>query len=196
MGKYIVTTALCYANGNLHLGHLLEMIQADIWVRAARRSGIDVTFLSGDDAHGTPIMLQAEKKGVTPEELIASVHQNRLKDISAYHVVYDCYHSTHSTENQEMVNHVYHKLQDDGILIEKEIEQAYDAHRDMFLPDRYIKGECPRCGAKDQYGDNCEVCSATYALDELVNPYSILTGKPPEKRRTKHQFFDFFKTKN
>ena len=186
--KYIVTTALFYANGPLHLGHMLEMIQADIWVRSARERGYNVIFLSGDDQHGTPIMLQAEKLGQSPEQMIDAVHQDHLRDIESFHISYDCFYGTHNQETKQVVNDIYHKVT--PYLTETVIEQAYDPVKQVFLPDRYIKGQCPKCGAKDQYGDNCEVCGATYTIDNLVNPYSILTGQTPEKRATPHQFFD------
>ncbi|MDN5873405.1 MAG: methionine--tRNA ligase, partial [Sinobacteraceae bacterium] len=187
--KILVTNALPYANGPIHLGHLVGYIQADVWVRFQRLQGNDVTYVCADDAHGTPIMLAAEKAGVTPEAFIDQVRSEHAADFAAFGVAFDNYHSTHSKENHRLVERVYTALDDAGHIIKRDIEQAWDPQRAMFLPDRYIKGTCPNCGAEDQYGDNCEVCGATYGADELKNPYSTLTGAAPEWRASEHYFF-------
>src|SRR6185312_13115163 len=166
----LVTSALIYANGPIHLGHLVEYIQADIWVRFQRMRGHDCLFICGDDSHGTPIMINAQKRGITPEALIEEVYASHQADFSDFDISFDNFHTTHSPENQELVNLFYERLFSRGDIKIREIEQAYDPIENMFLPDRYVKGDCPRCGAADQYGDNCEACGATYLPLELKNP--------------------------
>jgi methionyl-tRNA synthetase len=189
--KILVTSALPYANGSIHLGHLVEYIQTDIWVRFQNMQA-DTTchYVCADDTHGTPIMLRAEKEGVTPEQLIARVAEEHKSDFAAFHVNFDNYGSTHSEETRELAERIYLQLRDDARLIEKRaIQQYYDPVKQMFLPDRFIKGECPKCGAKDQYGDNCEACGAAYAPTELKSPYSAVSGAKPELRSSDHFFF-------
>ena len=184
-----VTTALPYANGPFHIGHIMEYIQADIWVRFQRMQGHKVHFMGADDAHGAPIMLRAEADGVTPEELIRKVSESHQRDYQRFHLSFDNWYTTHSEENRELSHSIYGRLKDAGLIYAKSIEQFFDPVKGMFLPDRYIKGECPKCGAKDQYGDACEVCGSTYAATELKNPYSVLTGAKPELRTSEHLFF-------
>ncbi|MBP8098603.1 MAG: class I tRNA ligase family protein, partial [Arenimonas sp.] len=166
----LVTTALPYANGPLHLGHLVGYIQADIWVRARRMSGGEVHFVCADDAHGTPIMLAAEKAGMSPEEFIRDIQASHESDFSEFGVHFDHYHSTHSEENRELATLIYTRLRDGGSIARRSIQQLYDPLKQMFLPDRYIKGDCPKCGTPDQYGDNCENCGAAYSPTDLKNP--------------------------
>ncbi len=187
--RLFVTTALPYANGSFHIGHIMEYIQADIWVRFQRMRGHEVHFVCADDAHGAPIMLKAEAEGVTPEALIGRVAAERARYLSGFHIAFDNWHSTHSAENTALSQDIYLKLRDAGLIDTKTIEQFYDPIKGMFLPDRYIKGQCPVCGAKDQYGDACEVCGAVYAPTELVEPYSALSGARPELRESEHFFF-------
>ena len=188
--KILVTSALPYANGSIHLGHLVEYIQTDIWVRFQKMRGNECHYVCADDTHGTPVMLRAEKEGVTPEQLIARVWQEHYDDFSAFHVAFDNYGSTNSNETREFAQAIYRQLRDEAKLIEtRSIAQFYDPVKQMFLPDRFIKGECPKCGAKDQYGDNCEVCGAAYAPTELKNPYSAVSGAKPELRNSDHYFF-------
>lgn len=187
--KILVTNALPYANGDIHLGHLVGYIQADIWVRFQRMRGHTVHYVCADDTHGTPVMLRAEKEGLTPEQLIARVHGEHLRDFTAFGVAFDHYHSTHSPENRAYAEDIYGKLKAAGLIDIRAIEQFYDPVKNMFLPDRFIKGECPKCGAADQYGDNCEVCGAAYAPTELKNPYSAVSGAKPELRTSEHYFF-------
>ncbi len=184
-----VTTALPYANGPFHIGHIMEYIQADIWVRFQRMQGHKVHFMGADDTHGAPIMLRAEADGVTPEELIRKVGESHQRDYQRFHLSFDNWYTTHSEENRELSYSIYRRLKDAGLIYAKSIEQFFDPVKSMFLPDRYIKGECPKCGAKDQYGDACEVCGSTYAATELKNPYSVLTGAKPELRTSEHLFF-------
>ncbi len=174
--KLLVTNALPYANGDIHLGHLVGYIQADIWVRYQRMRGHSVHYVCADDTHGTPVMLRAEKEGLTPEQLINRVHGEHLRDFTAFGVAFDNYHSTHSPENRFYAEDIYGKLKAGGMIDTRSIEQYYDPVKEMFLPDRFIKGECPKCGAADQYGDNCEACGAAYAPTELKNPYSAVSG--------------------
>ena len=185
----LVTNALPYANGDIHLGHLVGYIQCDIWVRFQRMCGHTVHYVCADDTHGTPVMLRAEKEGISPERLIERVHGEHLRDFTAFGVVFDNYHSTHSAENRDYAEDIYRRLQQAGFIDTRAIEQYYDPVKEMFLPDRFIKGECPRCGAADQYGDNCEVCGAAYAPTELKNPYSAVSGAKPELRTSEHFFF-------
>lgn len=187
--KILVTTALPYANGSIHLGHMVEYIQADIWVRFQRMLGHDCLFICGDDAHGTPIMISAEKKGITPEEMIAQVQREHIADFQGFQIAFDHYYTTHSPENQALSSEIYKRLQAKGDIETRTIEQSYDPVKNIFLPDRYVKGSCPRCGASDQYGDNCEVCGATYDPIELKDPISILSGVAPERRTSLHYFF-------
>ena len=187
--QILVTNALPYANGDIHLGHLVGYIQADIWVRFQRMQGHAVHYVCADDTHGTPVMLRAEKEGITPEALIARVHGEHLRDFTDFGVNFDNYHSTHSEENRYFAEDIYGKLQAAGLIESRSIEQFYDPVKNMFLPDRFIKGECPKCGAADQYGDNCEVCGAAYAPTDLKNPFSAVSGAKPEMRRSEHFFF-------
>ena len=188
--KILVTNALPYANGDIHLGHLVGYIQADIWVRYQRMRGNQVHYVCADDTHGTPVMLRAEKEGLTPEQLIDRVHGEHSRDFRDFGVAFDNYHSTHSPENRWYAEDIYTRLRDGARLIDtRSIEQFYDPVKEMFLPDRFIKGECPKCGAADQYGDNCEACGAAYAPTELKNPYSAVSGAKPELRTSEHYFF-------
>jgi methionyl-tRNA synthetase (EC 6.1.1.10) len=187
--KILVTSALPYANGAIHLGHLVEYIQTDIWVRFQKMQGHECYYVCADDTHGTPIMLRAEKEGITPETLIDRVHGEHLRDFTGFHVNFDSYHSTNSPENRELASQVYRNLRDAQLIERKTIEQYYDTTKEMFLPDRFIKGQCPKCGAQDQYGDNCEVCGATYSPTDLINPVSAVSGTPPVRRESEHYFF-------
>jgi len=187
--KILVTSALPYANGSIHLGHLVEYIQTDIWVRFHKMQGHHVHYVCADDTHGTPIMLRAEKEGITPETLIANVHKEHSADFSEFLVQFDNYYSTNAPENKELSQSIYKKLKAAGKISTKTIEQFYDPVKNMFLPDRFIKGECPKCHAKDQYGDSCEVCGATYNPTELINAYSAVSGAAPVRKETEHYFF-------
>jgi methionyl-tRNA synthetase len=187
--KLFVTSALPYANGPLHIGHIMEYIQVDTWVRFQRLRGNAVHFMGADDAHGAPIMLKAEAEGITPEELVARVAADRPKYLQGFHISFDHWHSTHSPENVELSQDVYRRLKNAGLIYVKPVEQFYDPVKKMFLADRYIKGECPNCHAKDQYGDACEVCSTVYSPTDLINPYSTLSGATPELRTSDHFFF-------
>ncbi len=187
--KILVTSALPYANGAIHLGHLVEYIQTDIWVRFQKMSGNECWYVCADDTHGTPIMLRAEKEGITPEQLIERVHGEHSRDFAGFLVGFDNYYSTHSPETRECANDIYGKLKAAGLIDVRSIEQYYDPVKQMFLPDRFIKGECPKCHAKDQYGDNCEVCGAAYAPTDLIEPFSAVSGAKPELRHSDHYFF-------
>jgi len=187
--RLLVTSALPYANGPIHLGHLVEYIQTDIWVRFQKARGHEVHYVCADDAHGTAIMLKAEQNGVTPEQQIAAVKADHERDFADFHIRFDNYHSTHSDENRELSCHIYLKNRDAGHIAIRPVRQLFDPEKQMFLADRFIKGECPRCGAKDQYGDSCEVCGATYAPTELKNPYSTISGATPVMRESEHYFF-------
>ena len=187
--KIFVTNALPYANGPIHLGHLVGYIQADIWVRFQRMQGHEVTYVCADDAHGTPIMLAAEKAGVAPEQFIASIHAEHARDFEAFGVEFDNYHTTHSPENRQLSELFYQRLEKSGHIEKRTIEQFYDPVKAMFLPDRYIRGECPKCGAKDQYGDACESCASTYSPTDLKNPYSVVSGAKPVLKPSEHYFF-------
>ncbi|MFZ6721325.1 methionine--tRNA ligase [Undibacterium sp. Ji49W] len=187
--KLFVTTALPYANAPFHLGHIMEYIQADIWVRHQRMSGNEVHFVGADDAHGAPIMIAAEKAGITPQAFVAQIAAGRKQYLDGFHIQFDNWHSTDGEENHQLSQDIYRKLKSAGFITSKTIEQFFDPVKNMFLPDRYIKGECPKCGAKDQYGDSCEVCSAVYAPTELKNPYSVLTGATPIMKSSEHFFF-------
>ena len=184
-----VTTALPYANGSFHIGHIMEYIQADIWVRSMRMSGHTVHFVGADDAHGAPIMLKAESEGITPQELVARYAAERPQYLNGFHIAFDHWHSTDSPENIELSQKIYLRLKEAGFIYSKSIEQFYDPVKGMFLPDRYIKGECPHCHAKDQYGDACEACSTVYSPTELIEPYSTLTNAKPVLRSSEHFFF-------
>ncbi|HEV2623216.1 MAG TPA: methionine--tRNA ligase [Frateuria sp.] len=191
--RLLVTNALPYANGPLHLGHLLGYIQADVWVRAQRMAGSEVAYVCADDAHGTPIMLAAEKAGMTPEAFIEGVRAGHEADFAAFGVAFDHYHSTHSPENRELATLIYTRLRDGGFIARRNIKQLFDPEKEMFLPDRYIKGTCPRCGTPDQYGDNCENCGATYAPTDLIEPYSVVSGAAPVLSDSEHYFFELSK---
>ncbi|WP_374399527.1 methionine--tRNA ligase [Niveibacterium sp.] len=187
--KLFVTTALPYANAAFHIGHIMEYTQADIWVRYQRMRGHEVHFVCADDAHGAPIMLKAEAEGITPQALVAGIAAGRPQYLDGFHISFDNWHSTDSPENVELSQDIYVRLREAGFIDRKVIEQFFDPVKAMFLPDRYIKGECPRCGAKDQYGDNCESCGAVYAPTELKNPYSALSGATPVIKQSEHFFF-------
>ena len=188
--KLFVTTALPYANGSFHIGHIMEYIQADIWVRFQRMQGNQVHFVCADDAHGAPIMLKAESEGITARQLVSRIAAERPKYLEGFHIAFDHWHSTDSHENTELSHDIYRRLRDDAKLTySKSIEQFYDPVKKMFLADRYIKGECPKCGAKDQFGDACEVCGAVYSPTDLINPYSTLSGAKPVMKSSEHYFF-------
>ncbi len=187
--RILVTSALPYANGPIHLGHLVEYIQTDIWVRFQKSRGHNVHYVCADDAHGTAIMLKAEQNGVTPEQQIAAVKADHERDFADFHIRFDNYHSTHSAENRELSAEIYVKNRDGGHIAVRPIRQLFDPEKQMFLADRFIKGECPKCSAKDQYGDSCEVCGATYAPTELKNPYSTISGATPVMKESEHYFF-------
>ncbi|MEY5030024.1 MAG: methionine--tRNA ligase, partial [Pseudomonadota bacterium] len=187
--QLFVTTALPYANGNFHIGHIMEYIQADTWVRTMRMMGHEVHFVCADDAHGAPIMIAAEKAGVTPQQFVANIAGGRKPYLDGFHIAFDNWHSTDGPENHELAQSIYLSLKKEGLIETRTIEQFYDPDKGMFLPDRFIKGECPKCGAKDQYGDNCESCGAVYAPTELKNPYSALSGATPVLRTSDHFFF-------
>jgi methionyl-tRNA synthetase len=189
MRQILVTSALPYANGQIHIGHLVEYIQTDIWVRFQRMRGHEVHYVGADDTHGTPIMLRAEKEGITPKELIANVWKEHKRDFDDFLVSFDNYYSTDSAENKMLSEEIYIKLRDAGLIEKRAIEQAYDPVKEMFLPDRFIKGECPKCGAKDQYGDSCEKCGATYSPTDLKNPISVVSGATPIRKVSDHYFF-------
>ena len=198
--KILVTTALPYANGDLHLGHVLEQIQADIWVRWQKLLEHQCFFICGDDAHGTPIMLKAKQQGMTPEALVAKYYARHQEDLKNFNIEFDNFYTTNSKENQEFVTNIYNKLLKNGDIEIKEIEQFYDTVENIFLPDRYVKGQCPRCNALDQYGDSCEVCGSHYDTCELKNPVSVLSNLAPINKKSQHYFFklsnywDFLKT--
>ncbi len=185
----LVTSALPYANGPIHIGHLVEYIQTDIWARFQKMRGEHCWYVCADDAHGTPIMLKARQEGITPEALIARVAEEHRADFDGFRIGFDNYHSTHSDENRHYASLIYERNRDAGHIAKRTIEQAYDPVEQMFLPDRFIKGECPKCGAADQYGDNCEACGASYSPAELKNPRSAVSGAVPEQRTSEHYFF-------
>jgi methionyl-tRNA synthetase len=187
--KLFVTTALPYANGNFHIGHIMEYIQADIWVRMQRMVGNEVHFVCADDAHGAPIMIAAEKIGKTPQQFVADIAAGRKPYLDGFHIGFDNWHSTDGPENHELAQQIYRDLKANGLIETRVIAQFFDPDKNMFLPDRFIKGECPKCGAKDQYGDNCESCGAVYSPTELKNPYSALSGATPVLRDSEHYFF-------
>ena len=187
--KILVTSALPYANGPIHLGHLVEYIQTDIWVRFQKQRGHQCTYVCADDAHGTPIMLKADQMGISPQVLIDQVSQEHQRDFSGFMVGFDNYYSTHSEENKHFASLIYTRLRDKGHIARKTITQAYDPEKEMFLPDRFVKGDCPKCGAQDQYGDSCEKCGATYSPVELKNAYSAVSGAKPIEKESEHYFF-------
>ena len=187
--KILVTSALPYANGPIHIGHLVEYIQTDIWVRFQKMCGNQCIYVCADDAHGTPIMLRARQQGIEPEQLIDSVSTEHRADFAEFNVAFDNYHSTHSEENRFFANTIYRRNREKGHISLRTITQAYDPVEKMFLPDRFIKGQCPKCGAQDQYGDNCEVCGASYSPSELIDPVSAISGVTPEQRESEHHFF-------
>ena len=187
--KFFVTTALPYANGAFHMGHIMEYIQADIWVRHERMCGHIVHFVGADDVHGAPIMIAAQKRGLTPQAFVAEIAAGRKQYLDGFHISHDYWGSTDSPENHELSQEIYRRLKNAGLIYTKDVEQFYDTVKGMFLADRFIKGTCPRCGAPDQYGDNCEKCSAVYSPTEVINPYSTLSGSRPELRTSTHYFF-------
>lgn len=187
--KILVTSALPYANGSIHLGHMVEHIQTDIWVRFQKMRGHECYYCCADDTHGTPVMLAAQKQGMKPEDMIAKVREEHLTDFTGFHIGYDNYYSTHSPENKEFSEQIYLALKANGKIESRVIEQLFDPEKNMFLPDRFVKGECPKCHAKDQYGDNCEACGTTYSPTELINPYSAVSGATPVLKESEHFFF-------
>nr|WP_286227502.1 MULTISPECIES: methionine--tRNA ligase [unclassified Polynucleobacter] len=189
MRQLLVTSALPYANGQIHIGHLVEYVQTDIWVRFQRMRGHEVHYVGADDTHGTPIMLRAEKEGITPKELIDKVWHEHKRDFDHFLISFDHYYTTDSPENEQLSREIYLKLREAGLIEKRAIEQAYDPVKEMFLPDRFIKGNCPKCGAADQYGDSCEKCGATYAPTDLQNPYSVVSGATPIRKVSDHYFF-------
>ena len=187
--KIFVTSALPYANGSIHLGHMVEHIQTDVWVRFQKLRGHECHYCCADDTHGTPVMLAAQKQGIAPEDMIAKVREEHLADFTGFFIGYDNYYSTHSPENKQFSQDIYRALKANGKIESRVIEQLFDPEKQMFLPDRFVKGECPKCHAQDQYGDNCEVCGTTYSPTELINPYSAVSGAKPELRESEHFFF-------
>jgi methionyl-tRNA synthetase len=187
--EILVTSALPYANGPIHIGHLVEYIQTDIWARFQRQRGHQCTYICADDAHGTPIMLRAKQEGITPEQLIAATWEQHFADFSDFNIQFDNYYTTHSDETREYATLIYNRLKERGHITTRTITQAFDQSENIFLPDRFIKGECPKCGAQDQYGDNCEACSATYSPTDLINPVSAISGEKPIEKDSLHYFF-------
>ena len=187
--KILVTSALPYANGSIHLGHMVEHIQTDVWVRFQKLRGHECYYCCADDTHGTPVMLAAQRQGIAPEDMIAKVREEHLADFTGFNIGYDNYYSTHSPENKQFSQDIYRALKANGKIESRVIEQLFDPEKQMFLPDRFVKGECPKCHAQDQYGDNCEVCGTTYSPTELINPYSAVSGAKPELRESEHFFF-------
>ncbi|MDO6774204.1 methionine--tRNA ligase [Shewanella sp. 10N.286.52.C2] len=188
--KILVTSALPYANGPIHLGHMLEYIQTDIWSRYQKLRGHECHYICADDAHGTPIMLKAQQLGITPEEMIAQVQKEHEQDFADFNINFDNFHSTHCKENCELASDIYLKLRDGGYIKTKTISQLFDPEKEMFLPDRFVKGTCPKCKSEDQYGDNCDNCGATYSTTDLINPYSVVSGATPVMKDSEHFFFD------
>lgn len=187
--QILVTSALPYANGSIHIGHLVEYIQTDIWVRFQKLRGHECFYVCADDTHGTPVMLQAEREGITPEALIARINKEHQRDFAGFAIAFDNYYSTHSPENQALANTIYSRLRDAGHIARRTIRQYYDPDKEMFLPDRFIRGECPFCQAQDQYGDSCENCDRTYSPTELINPVSAISGAIPIEKESEHFFF-------
>lgn len=190
MRRILITSALPYANGSIHLGHLVEYIQTDIWSRFQKMNGHEVFYVCADDTHGTPIMIKAQNEGISPKQLIANVHKEHAQDFSDFHVDFDNFYTTDSEENKLYSEEIFKSLEKNKKISTREIEQYFDEDKQMFLPDRFIKGECPKCNAKEQYGDSCEACGATYAPTDLINPYSSLSGSTPIKKKTNHYFFN------
>ena len=186
--QILLTSALPYANGAIHIGHMLEYIQTDIWARFQRAQGHECYFAWADDAHGTPIMLSAQQEGVTPDELIDRMNEEHRRDFRDFGLSYDHYSSTHSPANRELVETIYGRLREGGFVEKKTISQFFDEEEGMFLPDRFIRGTCPKCGAEDQYGDSCESCGSTYAPTDLINPRSAVSGTGPVMRESEHYF--------
>ncbi len=189
MRRIVVTSALPYANGSIHLGHLVEYIQTDVWVRSQKMAENECVYICADDSHGTPIMLKAKELGITPEELIKKTYDEHVKDFKDFQIEFDNFYTTHSDENKEISQNIYQSLKEKGDIVSKEIEQFYDNEAKMFLPDRFIKGECPKCGAKEQYGDSCEECGATYSPTDVKNPMSTVSNTTPVTKKTEHVFF-------
>ena len=187
--QILVTSALLYANGSIHLGHMIEAIQTDIWVRFQKMRGHECHYICGSDAHGTPIMLKAEQNHEAPEVMVARISEEQQRSFAGFHIHFDHYQSTHSPVNEQLVGEIYQKIDARGDVVLKEIEQCFDSIKGLFLPDRFVKGECPRCHAKDQYGDSCEACGATYQPIELINPISVLSGSTPSVKKSMHYFF-------
>jgi methionyl-tRNA synthetase len=187
--KILVTSALPYANGSLHLGHIIETVQTDIWVRFQKLRGNDCLYVCAEDTHGTPIMIRARQEGITPEELIARSAEEHIRDYAGFDIGFDHFHSTHSEENRRLTHELYTVLRDKGAIFRRSVRQAYDEQAGMFLPDRFVRGTCPRCGAPDQYGDSCEVCGATYSPADLKDAVSTVTGTTPVLRDSEHLFF-------
>ena len=188
--RILVTSALPYANGSIHLGHLLEHIQTDIWTRFQRLRGNECYSVCADDAHGTPVMLKAQELGITPEEMVARTRAEHHQDLVDFHVNYDNYYVTHSPENKAFCEEIYTRLDNAGYISKRTINQLFDPEKEMFLPDRFVKGTCPSCGAEDQNGDSCDVCGATYSPTEVKNPRSVVSGATPVLRESEHFFFD------
>ena len=187
--KLLVTSALPYANGHIHIGHLVEYMQTDIWVRFQKSIGNRAHYICASDTHGTPIMINAQKRGVTPEELVETFRKKHQEDFKGFHIEFDHYGSTHSDSNRKLSEAFYLAAKDKGAIYEKEIDQLYSEKDEMFLPDRFVKGTCPECGAEDQYGDSCEKCGATYSPQDLVNPYSVVSGDRPVMKSSDHYFY-------
>ncbi len=187
--KILVTSALPYANGSIHIGHLVEYLQTDIWVRFQRMRGNECLYVCATDAHGTPVMLKSRELGMEPEALITEMGAEHQRDFAEFQIEFDNFYTTHSDENRELVETIFARLQSAGHIAERAITQSYDEKEGMFLPDRFVRGECPRCAAADQYGDSCEVCGATYSPSDLKNPLSVLSGTAPVQRETTHFFF-------
>ncbi|MEN8712414.1 MAG: methionine--tRNA ligase, partial [Arenicellales bacterium] len=187
--QILVTSALPYANGPIHLGHLVEYLQTDIWVRFQKMRGHECWYVCASDAHGTPIMLRAQSEGISAEELISRVHREHDQDFADFLIEFDNFYTTHSEENRELSSDIYTRLRDADHISRRTITQAYDPEKEMFLPDRFIKGDCPRCGTKDQYGDNCESCGAAYSPTELINAVSVVSGATPVEKESEHLFF-------
>ena len=188
--RILVTSALPYANGSIHLGHLLEHIQTDIWTRFQRLRGNECYSVCADDAHGTPVMLKAQELGITPEEMVARTRAEHHQDLIDFHVDYDNYYVTHSPENKAFCEEIYSRLDNAGYISKRVINQLFDPEKEMFLPDRFVKGTCPSCGAEDQNGDSCDVCGATYSPTEVKNPRSVVSGATPVLKESEHFFFD------
>ncbi|MDO6721469.1 methionine--tRNA ligase [Psychrosphaera sp. 1_MG-2023] len=188
--KILITSALPYANGSLHLGHLMEYVQTDIWYRFQKAQGNECYYVCADDAHGTPIMLRAQQQGIAPEDMVAEVRKERIQDFADFHIEFDNYHSTHSDENRELASLIYNKLNDAGYIARRSISQLFDPEKEMFLPDRFVTGTCPKCDSPDQNGDNCDKCGATYGPVDLKNPKSAISGATPVLKDSEHYFFD------